>query len=75
MGYYEIYTDNFNIRFWLTVFFIFNVIYLIKVGLQVYFIEDDPSIIEKYLIAKSEYAPDLDKVLSEAAGSNKEHSK
>ncbi len=71
MGYYEVYTDNFNVRFWFTIFFIFNTIYLVKIGLQVYFIEDSPSIIEKYLIAKDEETSNLEKVLIEAAGEDK----
>lgn len=59
MGYYYIYVDNFNLRFWLTVFFICATAYLIKVGLQVYFIEENPTIIEKYIIAKNEEVVDL----------------
>lgn len=59
MGYYYIYVDNLNLRFWLTVFFIFTTIYLIKVALQVYFIEENPNIIEKYIVAKSEEVVDL----------------
>ncbi len=59
MGYYYIYVDNFNLRFWLTVFFIFTTIYLIKVALQVYFIEENPNIIEKYIVAKNEEVVDL----------------
>lgn len=39
MNYYHNYTDNMNLRFWLTIFFIVSVIYIIKVAIQTYEIE------------------------------------
>lgn len=32
MGYYYIYTDNLNLRFWLTVFLVVSLVYLSKIG-------------------------------------------
>jgi hypothetical protein len=48
MGYYLIYTDNLNLRFWLTVFLVISSVYLTKIGVDFYLAEDNPSIIDKY---------------------------
>lgn len=66
MNNYNYYNDYFNLRFWLTIFFIVSVVYMVKVAHQYYEIEDNPSIIDKYLIAKNNDVSDLESVLIKA---------
>ena len=39
MGYYEHYTDNLNLRFWLTIFLVVSIVYLVKIAAELYFME------------------------------------
>ncbi len=63
MGYYMHYTDNLNLRFWLTIFLVVAIVYLAKVGTDFYYIEENPSIIDMYSIAKNAEVTDLDSFL------------
>lgn len=66
MNNYHYYNDYFNLRYWLTIFFIVSVVYMIKVAYQYYEIEESPSIIDKYLVAKNNDVTDLESVLIKA---------
>jgi hypothetical protein len=66
MGYQFYYTDNLNIRFFLISFLVISVVYVAKIGLQFYFIEESPSIIDKYIVAKDDDIVDLETVLINA---------
>ena len=70
MNTYNYYNDYFNLRFWLTIFLIVSVVYMIKVAYQYYEIENNPSIIDKYLIAKNNDVSDLESVLIKAVEEN-----
>jgi hypothetical protein len=51
---FHAYSDNFNMRFWLTVFLVISIVYLLKIGYSCLQIEYFPSTIDLYKIAKSE---------------------
>lgn len=59
MGYYYVYTDNLNLRFWLTIFLVITSVYLAKIGADFYFAEENPSILDKYATAKDEGVIDI----------------
>lgn len=52
MGYKLIYTDNLNLRFWLTIFLAITTVYLVKVGTEFYLTEENPCILDRYALAK-----------------------
>jgi phospholipid-translocating ATPase len=52
MGYFNDYTDNLNLRFWLTIFLVVTVVYMVKIAAEFYLIDESPSILDKYAIAK-----------------------
>ena len=65
------YTDNLNMRFWFTIFFVVAVIYLIKLAADFYFIEENPTIIDLYCVAKNAGATDLESFLVQVLAINK----
>lgn len=71
MGHYMHYTDNLNLRFWFTIFFVVAVIYLVKVAADFYFIEENPSILDLYCVAKNAGVSDLDGFLGQVVANAK----
>jgi hypothetical protein len=71
MGHYLHYTDNLNMRFWFTIFFVIAVIYLAKVAADFYFIEENPSILDLYCVAKNAGVTDLDGFLGQVVATTK----
>lgn len=71
MGHYMHYTDNLNIRFWFTIFFAVAVLYLVKVAVDFYFIEENPSILDLYCVAKNAGVADLDGFLGQVVATSK----
>jgi phospholipid-translocating ATPase len=50
IGYYETYTDNFNARFYLTVFATISLVGLAKMALSTFYFEMEPSLIDIYKV-------------------------
>jgi hypothetical protein len=71
MGYYENYTDNFNLRFWLTIFLVISIVYLVKIAADLYFVEENPTILDKYALAKDAGVVDLDAFVGHAVSQAK----
>jgi hypothetical protein len=71
MGYYEHYTDNLNLRFWLTIFLVVSIVYLIKVAAELYLMEENPSILDKYALAKEAGVVDMDAFVGHAVSQAK----